>query len=93
MQVLVEFYGIPRLRAGRASLEISLPAANDQATLGEVLKMLARELPEFADHCLQGDRLRDGYIANVGGRRFLNDPATKISDGDSLLILSADVGG
>lgn len=90
MKILVEFFGIPRQRAGRASMEISL---DEPATLGDALQSIANALPEFGRHCLSGDRLRENYIANLGGQRFVTDPAAEISNGDSLLILSADAGG
>lgn len=93
MQVLVEFYGIPRLRAGRATLELHWGAELKTITLADVLRDLANQLPAFARHCLEDNALGKGYIANLNGHRFVSDPATPISDGASLLILSADAGG
>ena len=93
MRVTVEFFGIPRLRAGRADWELHLPQHEQSATLAEILTALAEELPGFARDCLDGGRLRDGYIANINGSRFVSDPAAKIADGETLLILSADAGG
>src|SRR5690606_13443550 len=93
MQITVEFFGIPRQRAGCAEITLSLPACNDQATLGEILIALARELPDFGRECLGENRLQPGYIANLNGERFLSYPHATIAAGDTLLILSADVGG
>ena len=93
MRVLVEFFGIPRQRAGVAEMIIERPSADSPVTLGEILKALAAELPDFARHCLEGDRLQNGYIANLGGRQFITDPSALIQDGENLLILSADAGG
>ena len=90
MTIRVEFYGIPRRRAGVAA--VSLPAAGVRS-LREVLALLAESLPELASACFDGDRLRPGYVANLRGDRFVCDPQTPIEPGDSLLILSADVGG
>ena len=93
MRVTVEFFGIPRQRAGCATLEFSLEEHRTSATLGEILEVLAEQLPRFAQDCLIENRLRAGYIANISGQRFITDPATVITEGETLLILSADAGG
>jgi molybdopterin converting factor small subunit len=93
MRITVEFFGIPRQRAGQALMDVSLPQSADFARLADVLESLAKELPDFARDCLAENRLKPGYIANINGERFITDPATPIADGDALLILSADVGG
>jgi len=85
--VRVELYGIPRRRAGIAALEI------DGARLGDVLRALGTELPVLNEVCLDGDRLRQGYLANINGRNFVSDPATPLQPGDAVLILSVDAGG
>lgn len=90
MSIRVEFYGIPRSRAGVSSIEL---AAVDNMRLGEVLAAIATRLPELAAECFDGPRLRAGYVANLGGERFVADPETQLLPGDSLLILSADAGG
>lgn len=87
MPVTVEFYGIPRRRAGVASIAL------EAATLGDLLVTLGEQLPEFAETCLDGDRLRIGYIANIDGRTFTTEPSTPLPDGSHVLLLSADVGG
>ena len=87
MTVRVEFYGIPRARAGVAAIELEATRFDD------ALRILSVRLPEFARHCLEAGRLRPSFLANLNGRRFLVDLATPLEDGDSLLILSADVGG
>jgi len=91
MPIRVEFFGIARQRAGRASLELNDKSAN--ATLGGVLTELAASLPEFGRECVAVDRLQSALSANLDGRRFISDPATPIRDGQCLLILSADAGG
>jgi molybdopterin converting factor small subunit len=93
MVVTVEFFGIPRQRAGRAAWELSLPGCQDSVTLGAILETLARELPDFARDCLAENQLRPGYIANINGQRFVFDRDEEIFPGETLLILSADVGG
>ena len=87
MGVNVEFYGIPRARAGVAS------ATAEGATLGEVLGDLARQFPGFAADCLADGCLNDGYAANLNGEHFVRDPHLRLGAGDSLLILSSDAGG
>lgn len=88
MPVTVEFFGIPRERA-KAS---RTTAVGD--TLGAVLADLAGRFPVFATECLTAEgRLRPECIANVGDLRFTRDPDTPVTDGDSVLVLSADVGG
>jgi molybdopterin converting factor small subunit len=88
MSVRVEFYGIPRERAGVEAIELRGPA-----TLGQALAMLRGRLPGLAASCLDDDRLKSGYLANVNGERFTTDPAAILRPGDALLILSADAGG
>lgn len=87
MSVQVEFYGIPRQRAGVASVQV------EADSLGEVFARLADQLPNLAESLVHEGRLRTGYLANVNGRMFTSDPATPLRTGDCVLILSADVGG
>jgi molybdopterin converting factor small subunit len=87
MSVHVEFFGIPRQRAG----VVETTAAG--ARLGDVLADLAGRFPQLAEACLDGQQLQAGYVANVNGQAFVTDPATPLLPGDSLLILSADAGG
>ena len=87
MSVNIEFFGIPRSRAGVAE------TTADGTTLGEVLSDIGQRFGDFAESCLDGDRLATGFTANLNGERFVSDPATPLADGDSLLILSSDAGG
>ncbi len=87
MKVRVEFYGIPRQRAGVAT------ATAEGTTLGEVLADLAARYPALADDCLDGGLLRRPFTANLNGDRFVTDPATELAPTDCLLILGADAGG
>ncbi len=87
MTVRIEFYGIPRVRAGTEAVEL------EAATLGEALREAGRLLPEFERACLDGGRLKSGYIANVNGRRFVSAAETPLDNGDCVMILSADAGG
>lgn len=87
MPIRIELYGIPRHRAGTSALEV------DARTLGDALAIAGRRLPGLAETCLDGGRLRSGFLANINGRKFVSDPATPLSAGDCVLILSSDAGG
>lgn len=87
MSVRIEFYGIPRQRAGVDGVDV------EAADLGTALERLVAAVPRFARSCLEGGRLKSGYVANLNGHSFTSDPRTPLADGDSLLILSADAGG
>lgn len=82
----VEFLGIPRERIGVSELVI------EALTLGELLDGLRQRFPQFGD-LMAADRLHPAVAANLNGDRFVSDPATPLTRGDRLLILSADVGG
>lgn len=91
MAILVEFFGIPRIRAGVDKL--SVLDGQSSASLVDVLREVGEQLPEFAACCLLENRLRDEYVASINGECFVrNDQATVLSD-QSVLLLSADAGG
>ena len=87
MQVQVEFYGIPRARAG-----VSATTATGNS-LGEVLCDLSSRFPLLAETCFEGSHLRSGFTVNLGGDRFVTDPETPLANGDTLLLMTLDVGG
>lgn len=87
MKRTVEFFGIPRARAGIAHTD----AVGE--TLGEVLQDLSRRFPELSEACIQGSRLRDGFTVNLGGERFTRDSATVLEQNQTLLLMSLDAGG
>jgi molybdopterin converting factor small subunit len=82
----VELLGVPRERAGVAELDLHAE------TLGQLLVALATRFPSFAE-LIAADRLRPSFVANLNGDRFVSDPGTELTEGDSVLILSADAGG
>ncbi|MFQ5733722.1 MAG: MoaD/ThiS family protein, partial [Planctomycetaceae bacterium] len=65
----------------------------EAGSLREACLALERRFPELADDCLNDGALKAGYLANVNGAEFTTDPHRTLRDGDTLLILSADVGG
>lgn len=87
MSVTVELFGVPRARAGVAKTT----ARGDR--LGEVLADLSDRFPQLGKTCFDQGCLRPGFLANLGGQRFVTDPQTRLSSETSLLILSADGGG
>jgi hypothetical protein len=91
MPLIVEFFGIPRARAGVALL--ALDDADRPATLGELWRALATRLPEFGAQCISDGRLAPHYTANLDGRRFARDPDTTLGDVSHVLVLSSDAGG
>jgi molybdopterin converting factor small subunit len=78
----VEFFGVPRERAGVARLDVQAD------TLGQLLEALATRIP-----ALGTDRLHPSFVASLNGDRFVSDPATPLGENDCVLILSADAGG
>lgn len=82
----VEFFGVPRERAGVSELEVHAD------TLGQLLGTLAERVPSLSE-IIQHGRLHPAFVANLNGDRFVTDPDTPLDAGDSVLILSADAGG
>ena len=82
----VEFFGIPRQRAGVSELQIQAD------TLGQLLTILAARMPVLSE-LISGSHLNSAFVASLNGDRFISDPETPLRDSDHLLILSADAGG
>jgi molybdopterin converting factor small subunit len=85
--VTVEFYGVPRARAGRGELTVRA------ATVADALAAVAAQCPDLAGVCFADGRLAPHYVLSLDGQRFLTDPAERLRPGDRLLLLSADAGG
>lgn len=85
--VMIELYGVPRLRAARR--ELAVQAAN----VAEALAVLERECPALTGSVLVGGRLLPAYRVSLNGRSFVTDPATRLAPGDSLVVIAADAGG
>ncbi len=82
----VEFFGVPRQRAGVSQLEVQAD------TLGQLLGTLVARIPSLCE-IISVDRLHPAFVANLNGDRFVEDPGTRLQQNDSVLILSADAGG
>lgn len=83
----VEFYGIPRARAGVAEITV------EGESVGDLLEAIAHRYPRLGETCIDGRVLKAGYTLNLGGQRFLTDPDFRPSDGDVFLFMSLDAGG
>ena len=80
-QIEVEFYGIARLRAGKASTAV------DARTVRDALCEVARSVPTL------GDVAGKLFLVSVNGERFVTDYDEPLRTGCRLLVLSADAGG
>ncbi|EYF05209.1 MoaD/ThiS family protein [Chondromyces apiculatus] len=85
--VVIELYGVARLRAGREALEV------EASSLGEALLALGTRCPALSPHVVSGDRLAPSYLVAVNGRHLTADPTTPLTPGDVVVLLSADAGG
>jgi len=66
---------------------------SDRNTLGDALKMLRVGLPGIDEACFDGKCLKKEYLLNISGDRFTKEISTRLLEGDSVLLLSSDVGG
>jgi hypothetical protein len=85
--VTVEFFGIPRQRAGRA--ELRLPAR----TVAELLEGVERACPGLAGLRQADGRLAPHYLLSRDGEQFVSEVHQEVRPGERWLLLSADVGG
>jgi molybdopterin converting factor small subunit len=87
--ISIEFYGVPRLRAGTPMLRL------EASTVGQALRELGRIRPALEDWVLRRGTgtIHDAFKLSLNGERFVSDPDTPLREGDTLLLLSADVGG
>ncbi len=86
-QVTVEFFGIPRQRAGRAELIVHAE------TVGELLAVLEKMCPALGELVGPDGYLSAHYLLSFNGETFIRDPNHRLSAGEKVLLLSADVGG
>jgi molybdopterin converting factor small subunit len=87
VEVTVEFFGVPRQRAGRAELTVTA------RTIGEALSAIESACPGLACLVQPSGRLASHYLLSVDGREFAADPRRPVKPGERLLLLSADAGG
>jgi len=87
MSIRVEFLGVARQRAGIPELDV------EAGNLEDACRALCERLPGLRNTCLTSSGLLPGFLASVNGRTFTRDPNSSLANGDSLIILSSDVGG
>ena len=87
MSVRIELYEGARQLAGIDALDV------EARTLGDALQALALAHPALAGRVVDGDRLATHWRANRNGDAFVDDPDAPLTDGDTLLIVSALAGG
>jgi molybdopterin converting factor small subunit len=85
--ITVEFYGIPRQRAGRAELVVHA------STVAEALAAVERACPGLTGLVRPDGRLVPHYLLSLDSKRFLTEPGEPLESGERLLLLSADAGG
>jgi hypothetical protein len=85
--VTVEFFGVPRLRAGRPALSVRA------GTVAEALALVQAVCPALAGLVRPDGQLAGHYLVSVDGRHFVTDLGQRLRPGDRLLLLSADAGG
>jgi len=86
-EVTVEFFGVPRQRAGRPELVV------EADTVAEALFAVARSCPGLAGLVQANGRLAPHYLLSINGREFVGDVERSLSQGERILLLSADAGG
>lgn len=85
--VTVEFFGIPRQRAGRPELVVEAETAADALTA------VVRACPGLTGLLSPDGTLSPHFLLSVNGHRFHKDLDQPLVTDDRLLILSADAGG
>jgi molybdopterin-guanine dinucleotide biosynthesis protein A len=86
-RIKVELFGVARLRAGVAEVMVR------GAGLGEALVDLGTVCPALEGPVIVAGRLLPSFAVNLNGERFVNETATILHDGDSLILLDLDAGG
>ena len=85
--VTVEFYGVPRQRAGRAELPVAA------GTVAEVLHAVERDCPGMKGLMTAAGGLSPQYLISLDGEEFVTDFHRTLLSGSRVLVLSADAGG
>ena len=85
--IRIELYERARQLAGVEAVLV------EAATLGEALEMLGRLHPALESKVVSEGRLAPHWRANLNGRSWIEDPASPLSDGDALIVVSALAGG
>ena len=73
MKVVIELYGVARLRAGRGEISV------EGASIGEALAALERACPELSGAVLVGGRLTRHFRLSVNGRLFTSELSRRLA--------------
>jgi hypothetical protein len=84
--VVVEFYGLPRRRAGRTDLRVAA------RTVQDALRAVVEACPGLDGLCF-GKAISSQYLVSLDGKRFVTNLNERLPAGARLLILGADAGG
>jgi hypothetical protein len=85
--IIVEFFGIPRERAGRTELAVA------PGSLAEILQSVEQQCPRLVNLRTPEGGINPHYRISLDGERFLTDVAEVLVAQSHVLILSADAGG
>ena len=77
---------MPRLLRGVGKLTV------EAATVVRLSTPWRRSARCWRARCWPGT-LHPAYTLNLNGERFVSDPGTPLADGESLILLTVDVGG
>jgi molybdenum cofactor guanylyltransferase len=88
----VELFGVAQVLSGTTEIALDLP---DDATLAHAVAALAERLPVLVGRVIHPDRshLLEGYTCSLNARDVVRSQDTRITNGDSIVLLSADAGG
>ena len=85
--ITFELFGVPRLRAGIGRIDLSA------GRVDEALAALLTHCPALGDMVLSAGRVAPAYRLCLNAEMFDPAPDTLLVEGDSLLLMAADVGG
>ena len=85
--ITVEFFGIPRRRAERASLVVNAQS------VAQLLDSVEEQCPNLRGELTYGHRVSPHVLLSIDGVQFVDDLQQPLHDGARVLLLSADAGG
>ena len=85
--VQVELFGVPRLRAGVAVVEIRADSAE------ELVEEISKRFPAMVDSVIFDGRLHPAYQLVRNDNEFIREMPTRLAMGDRILLLHVDAGG
>jgi molybdopterin converting factor small subunit len=85
--VVVEFFGMPRQRAGRAEMLVRA------GTVSQALGAVEIACPGLTGLVQADGKVSPHFLLCINGNRFVADLNEPLGPADRLLVLSADAGG